>query len=166
MVCPSDMATALTALHASVEIATPKGKKLIPIGQFYVGPEKNVLKETVLGPADMVLAVEIPAPPPGSRGVFLKLKEREAFDFAVVSAAAMIIVKSDTVSDTRIVLGGVAPFPLRVARAEAVLKGKKIRDAMDNVCKAATEGARPLSNNGYKLKAAKGIIEEAFSSLV
>lgn len=165
MVCPSDMAPALTALYAKVEIATPKGNKLIPIEQFYMRPDKNLLKETVLGSTEMVLTVEIPVPPLSSKGIYLKLKEREAFDFAIVSVAAMVILKNDIVSDARIVFGGVAPFPLRATGAEAALKGKKIRDAMGTACKAAVEGARPMSNNGYKVKAAKGIIEEALSSL-
>jgi xanthine dehydrogenase YagS FAD-binding subunit len=165
MVCPSDLATALTALNARVEITTPKGNNLIPIEQFYVRPERNVLKETVLGPSEMVVAVEIPASGPGSKGTFLKLKEREAFDFAIVSAAALVTVKNDIVSDARIVLGGVAPFPLRASGAEATLKGKKISDAIDSVCKTAVDGAQPLSNNGYKVIAAKGITEKALSSL-
>ena len=165
MVCPSDMAPALTALHARVEIATPKGNKLIPIEQFYVRPDKNLLKETVLGSTEMVLAVEIPIPAPVSKGIYLKLKEREAFDFAIASVAVMVTLKNDIVSDARIVLGGVAPFPLRATGAEAALKGKKIRDAMGTACKAAVEGARPMSNNGYKVKTAKGIMEEALSSL-
>ena len=108
----------------------------------------------------MVLAVEIPAPAPGSKGIFLKLKEREAFDFAIVSVAAMVTVKNDIVSDARIVLGGVAPFPFRATGAEAALKGKRIRDAMETVCKAAVKGAQPLSNNSYKVKAAKGIMKK------
>jgi xanthine dehydrogenase YagS FAD-binding subunit len=165
MVCPSDLATALTALNARVEIATPKGNKLIPIEQFYIRPGRDVLKETVLGSSEMVLGVEIPAPIPGSKGIFLKLKEREAFDFAVVSAAAMVTVKNDIVSDARIVLGGIAPFPLRVPVAEGAIKGKRMSDAMDTVCKTAVDGAQPLSNNGYKVIAAKGIMEEALSSL-
>ena len=165
MVCPSDMATALAALNARVEIATPKGNRLIPIEQFYVRPGKNVLKETVLGPSEMVLAVEIPAAVQGSRGTFLKLKEREAFDFAIVSAAVMVVVKSDTVSDARVVLGGVAPFPLRASGAESTLKGKKIGDAVDHACKAAVNGAEPLSNNSYKVKATQGILEKALRSL-
>ena len=109
--------------------------------------------------------MEIPAPGPGSKCTFLKLKEREAFDFAIVSAAVMVTVKSDVVSDARIVLGGVAPIPLRATGAEAALKGKKIRDAMENACKAAVNGAQPLSNNGYKVKATKGIMEKALDSL-
>jgi xanthine dehydrogenase YagS FAD-binding subunit len=165
MVCPSDLATALTALNARVEIATPKGNRMIPIEQFYLRPLKNVLRETVLGSSEMVVAVDIPAPAPGSKGVFIKLKEREAFDFAIVSAAAMVTVKNDIVSDARIVLGGVAPLPLRSPRAEATLKGKRISDAMGSVCKTAVVGSQPLSNNSYKVIAAKGITERVLSSL-
>jgi xanthine dehydrogenase YagS FAD-binding subunit len=165
MACPSDLATALTTLNARIEIGTLKGNKLIPVEQFYVRPEKNVLKETVLGSSEMVVAVDIPAPTPDSKGMFFKLKEREAFDFAIVSAAAMVTVKNDIVSDARIVLGGVAPFPLRSLRAEAALTGKRLRDAMGSVCKATVDGAQPLSNNSYKVIAAKGLVERVLSSL-
>lgn len=165
MVCPSDMATALTALRASVEIATPKGNKVIPIEQFYVRPEKNPLRETVLGPAEMVLAVEIPTVAPGSKGIYLKLKEREAFDFAIASVATIVNLKDGVVSSARIVLGGVGPVPLRATGAEVALKGKKMRDGMVTACAAAVEGARPLSSNGYKVKATKGIMGKALTSL-
>jgi len=80
--------------------------------------------------------------------------------------AAIITNKNDIASDVRIVFGGVAPFPLRATGAEAALKGKKVREAVSRVCQAAVEGAQPLSNNGYKVKATKGLIEDALSSLV
>ena len=80
--------------------------------------------------------------------------------------AAIVTNKNDIVSDVRIVFGGVAPFPLRATGAEAALKGKKVREAVSRVCQAAVEGAQPLSNNGYKVKATKGFIEDALSSLV
>jgi xanthine dehydrogenase YagS FAD-binding subunit len=165
MVFPSDMAPALTALNARVEIGTPKGNRLIPIEQFYVKPEKNVLKETILAPAEMVLAVEIPAPVPGSKGAYFKLKERQAFDFAIASVAVTVTLRNSIVSDARIVLGGVAPYPFRAIGAEAALKGKKIGDAIGAAAQAAVAGAQVLSNNGYKVKAAKGILEQALVSL-
>ena len=93
------------------------------------------------------------------------MKEREAFDFAIVSAAVVVKVKNDIVSEARIVLGGVAPFPLRVLGAEAALKGKRINDAMEAVCKTAVDGAQPLSDNSYKVIAARGITEKALGSL-
>ena len=165
MVCPSDMASALTALNARVEIATAKGNRFIPIEQFYARPAKQILKETALGPAEMVVAVEVPVSAPNSKGTYFKLKERQAFDFAVVSVAALVTFKENIVSDARIVLGGVAPFPLRANGAETALKGKRITDGLGAACKAAAQGASPLSNNSYKVKATKGLVEAALTSL-
>ena len=112
-----------------------------------------------------MVAVEIPAPVRGSKGVFLKLKEREAFDFAIVSAAVMVAIENNLLLGSRIVLGGIGPVPFRRKVAEAVLKGKRVADAMDAFPKAV-EGAQLLSKNGYKVKAAKGMLEEAFRSIV
>ncbi len=165
IVYPSDMAPALTALNARVEIATSKGNKMVPIEQFYVRPGKNILRENILTSQEMVVAVEIPNPVPTSKGVYLKFKERQAFDFAIVSVAVNLILKNNIVTDSRIVFGGIAPFPIRRTKAETTLKGKTVKDAMDAVCKAAIEGAQPLGHNGYKMDAAKGILEEALSYL-
>jgi len=165
MVYPSDMAVALAALGAKVEIAAAKGKRMVPVDQFYVKPEKSILKETILLPGELVKGVEVPAPLQGSKGVFLKLKERQAFDFAIVSVAATVVLKGDTVTEAHIVLGGVAPFPWRSTRAEAACKGKKLKDAVGTACKAAVEGAAPLSNNAYKVKATEGLVEQALGLL-
>lgn len=165
MVYPSDMAPALTALNARVEIATSKGNRMIPIEQFYIRPEKNILRENVLTSQEMVVAVEIPNPVANSKGIYLKLKERQAFDFAIVSVAVNLSFKNNVVSDSRVVFGGMAPFPFRVTKGEAILKGKTVKEAMDAVCKAALDGAQPLSQNGYKIDAGKGILEEALGRL-
>ncbi len=165
MVYPSDMAPALTALNARVEIATSKGNRMVPIEQFYIRPEKNILRENILTSQEMVVAVEIPNPVASSKGIYLKLKERQAFDFAIASVAVNVSFKNNVVSDSRLVFGGMAPFPLRVAKAEAILKGKAVKEAMEAVCKAALEGARPLGHNAYKIDAARGILEEALEQL-
>ncbi len=93
------------------------------------------------------------------------MRERQAFDFAIVSVAAVVTLKGGVVSDARIVFGGVAPIPWRASKAEAALKGKTVQAGMDGACKAAVEGAEPLSGNGYKVKAVQGILEEALTSL-
>ena len=165
MVYPSDLAPALIALNARVEIATPKGNRTVPIEQFYVRPEKNVLRETVLAPQEMVVAVEIPNPAASSKGIFLKVKERQAFDFAVVSVAVNLTLKNNVVTDSRVAFGGIAPFPLRSIKAEAALKSKEVKESLPAACKACVDGAQPLSNNGYKVEATKGILESALSLL-
>ena len=162
---PSDLAPALLALGAQVEIASAKGKRTVPLEKFYVGPDKNILGETILTPQELVLAVEIPNPAATGKGVYLKLKERQSFDFAIVSVAVNLSLKNNAVDHARIAFGGLAPVPLRASKAEAALKGKGIREAMAAACKAATEGAQPLSQNGYKVDAAKGILEEALTQI-
>ena len=166
MVYPSDMAPALMALNARVEIATPKGNRTVSMEQFYVRPEKNVLRENILTPQEMVVALEVPAPAAASRGVYLKLKERQAFDFAVTSVAVNLSLKNKVVADSRVVFGGIAPFPLRSAKTESVLKGKEIKECISAACRTAVDGAQPLSKNGYKVDATRGILEEALSHLV
>ena len=165
MVYPSDLAPALIALNARVEIAGGKGKRTVPIEQFYVPPEKNILKENILLPQEMVVAVEIPAPV-SSQGIYLKLKERQAFDFAIVSVAINLSLKNDLITEARVVLGGVAPIPFRSVKAEAALKGKRIKEAVAAAAREATNGAQSLSGNGYKITAAQGLVEKALSSLV
>jgi xanthine dehydrogenase YagS FAD-binding subunit len=165
MVYPSDLAPALMALNARVEIAAPKGNRVVPIEQFYIRPEKNVLRETILGAQEMVVAVEIPSPAASSKGVFLKVKERQAFDFAIVSVAVNLTLKNNVVSDSRVAFGGIAPFPLRSLKAEAALKNRGVKDSLQAACKECVDGADPLKGNGYKVESTKGILEEALSLL-
>ncbi len=167
MVYPSDLAPALVSLNARVEIAGPKGTRVMPLERFYIHPDRNILRENVLTPQEMVVSVEVPDPLPAQRGVYLKLKQRQAFDFAVVSVAVVLGMKDNsTVADARVVLGGVAPFPYRSAKAEVALKGKALSAAIAAASKAATDGAEPLSSNGYKIEAARGLLENALESLV
>jgi len=165
MVYPSDVAPALIALDAKAEIAGPRGTRMVPLEKFYVSPDKQILKETVLSPQEMLVALEIPAGSQGRKGAYLKLKERQAFDFAIVSIAVSLALKGTIAADARVVFGGIAPFPLRSAKAEAALKGKELKNAVPAACAACVEGAQPLSKNSYKIDAAKGILEQALTML-
>lgn len=162
---PSDLAPALIALNARVEIGSSKGSRMVPVEKFYVGPDKNMLGETILSPQELVLSVEIPNPAAAGKCVFLKLKEREAFDFAVVSVAVSLALKNSLVDQARIVFGGLAPVPTRAVKAETALKGIGLKEAIAAACKAATDGAETMSHNGYKVDAAKGILENALGRL-
>jgi xanthine dehydrogenase YagS FAD-binding subunit len=165
MVYPSDVAPALIALDAKAEIAGPKGRRIVPLERFYVSPEKQIMKETVLSPQEMLTAIEIPAGSQGRKGAYLKLKERQAFDFAIVSVATALVLRGTMVADARVVFGGVAAFPFRSVKAEAALKGKELKNAASLACAACVEGAQPLSKNNYKVDAAKGILEQALTML-
>jgi xanthine dehydrogenase YagS FAD-binding subunit len=164
MVHPSDMAPALMALEAKAVIVGPKGKRLVPLQQFFVAPEQTYLKETVLAPQEMMVGVEVPLATQKT-GVFLKLKERQSFDFALASVAVALTIKGGTVLDSRVVFGGIAPLPFRSAKAEAALKGKEVGSAISAACAVAVEGAEALSKNAYKIQVARGILEQALSAL-
>jgi xanthine dehydrogenase YagS FAD-binding subunit len=161
----SDMAPALIALDAKAEIAGPKGTKIIPLEKFYVSPEQALMKENVLSPQEMLVAVEIPAGSQGRKSIYLKLKERQAFDFAVVSVAVSVALKGSTVTDSRVVFAGLAPFPTRSVKAESALKGKELKSAVAAACSACVVGAQPLGKNAYKIEATKGVLEEALNLL-
>jgi xanthine dehydrogenase YagS FAD-binding subunit len=165
MVHPSDLAPALIALDARVEIGSSTGNRMVPMEKFHVGPDRNILGETVLTSQELVLAVDIPNSAATTKGVYLKLKERQSFDFAIVSVAVSLSFKNNIVEQARIAFGGLAPIPLRAVKAEAALKGKGIKDAISVACKAAMDGAQPLGHNGYKVDAAKGLLEEALVQL-
>ena len=166
MVYPSDLAPALMALKAGVEIAGPKGNRTIPLEKFYVEPGQNILRENVLSPQEMVVALEIPKPAAAGKGTYLKFKERQSFDFAVVSVAVNLTLKDNLVSDSRVVFGGIAPFPWRSTQTEAVLKGKEVKSCIVQACQTAVAGTTPLGKNAYKVEATKGVLEEALSQLV
>ena len=164
MVYPSDMAVALLALKARLEVSGSKGRRIVPLERFYVSPNKNVLRENVLSPQEMVTTVEIPLDS-SAKGVFLKLKERQAFDFAVVSVAINVAFKGTKIAEGRIVFGGVAPYPYRDLKAELALKGRSIAEARAEAVRSSLAEAEPLSGNAYKVTAAKGLLEKAISTL-
>lgn len=117
----ADSAPALLALRAMVRIKSLGGERTVPLNEFFTG-----FRRTVLQPDEMVLDINVPAPPPGSRSVYLKLSPRHSMDLAVVGVAAWGIVNSGICQDVTIALGAVAPTPVRAPLAEAMLKDKKI----------------------------------------
>jgi len=162
MVCPSDLAPALVALDAQVEIAGAKGRRFVALEKFYLSPENSFTQETVLSKGEMLLAVEIPAAARGRKGVYLKVRERQAFDFAQVSLALSVTLNGRQVKDARVVFGGLAAFPLRSRNAEAALKGKELgKDIAKEVFAVSLPAATPLSKNAYKLSMARGAMEQA-----
>lgn len=159
-VCPSDTAIALCALDAQVKIVRPGLERLISILDFFT-PLGTVLK-----PDEMVTEIRIPVPKPNTTQVFLKNRPREAVDFAVASVAVMMEKTGDLCDDARIILGAVAPVPYRSYLAEAAIKNQKLDESMAiKAADAALEGAKPLSQNSYKIEIAKTLVKRALLSL-
>ena len=166
IVHPSDAAVALSALDARLETVGPNGARELPIGEFFAGPARDIYRENVLEPGELVARIILPANAP-ERSLYLKVRERESGDFALVSVAAALTLESDgTISKARIALGGVAPVPYRAAEVEEYLAGRLASD-VDSARAAALALpiAVPLPHNGYKLPMARNIIRRALSSL-
>src|SRR3990170_2910563 len=130
IVHPSDTATALLALNAQAKVAGPSGERMVPFDDYFVGPRQDILNENVLKPDELLVEVFIPTPAPGTKQAWSKLKNREVYDFAIVSVAAAFAVQNDTWVDGRIVLGGVAPVPYRATPIENQLKGKNVKTSI------------------------------------
>lgn len=149
---PSDMAPALLAFNASVEIAGPKGDRRVPLDKFFTLPAENLLKENILQSNEIVTHIIVPTPPPGAKSHYLKIRHKESFDWALAGAAVMLSMDGGLVKDCRVFLSGVAPIPWRASGSEKVLRGKRLTNALAEAAgKAATNGARPLQKNAYKI---------------
>jgi xanthine dehydrogenase YagS FAD-binding subunit len=167
MVAPSDLAPALIAYDAEIELASSIGRRTVKLGQFYITPSGRQRKEHAIKKGELITSVRIPDSALERRGTFLKAMDRKAWSFALVSVAATARVRDGKAHDVRIVLGGVAPIPWRVPAADKQLEGTKLDD---NACLAAADtilaGAQPLRDNGYKVTLARELVRRALRSLV
>jgi xanthine dehydrogenase YagS FAD-binding subunit len=159
IVHPSDTATALLALNAQAKIAGPDGERMVPFDNYFISPRENVLRENVLKPNELLVEVFIPAPAPGTKQTWMKLKNRDVYDFALVSVAAAFTVENDNWKDGRVVLGGVAPVPYRATGVENQLKGKNIKNSIKQAAAIIRTVARPMSMNAYKVDIAQTMVE-------
>ena len=160
---PSDMNVALTALEATIHIQNGQRTRSIPINEFYVLPGDSPQRETVLEPGDLITHVTLPAPVAGSKSLYLKLRDRASYEFALASAAVIIKVENNRVSYARVALGGVGTKPWRSQEAEQALAGAPLLSGSSfrNAAEAALQSARPQSQNGFKIELAKRCLAHA-----
>ena len=153
---PSDMCVAMAALEATIHVQGPKGVRAIAIGNFHLLPGTTPHRETVLEPGDLITHVTLPPPVAGSKQVYLKLRDRASYEFALASAAVVITVAAGKVTRARIALGGVGTKPWRSPEAEAALVGEAVNQtSFRNAAEAALRDAKPQSENGFKIELAK-----------
>jgi xanthine dehydrogenase YagS FAD-binding subunit len=164
---PSDPATALLALDASVRLRGPRGDREIAIEDFLVAPTEARRLETVLADDELVISISVPVGGPGVRSSYVKAMDRKAWAFALVAAAARLQITDGRISDVRISLGGVAIAPHRARAAEAVLDGQPPSDdVIARAAGAADEGAQPLRRNAYKLALVRGLVQQLLTRTV
>ena len=166
IVYPSDLAPALISLNAKVTVGSAKGDKVMPLDGFYALPDVDVSRENILEKGQFLKSVWVPAPKPGQKAAYVKLKERGTWDFALVSAAVSGIVKDGIFAEISIVMGGVAPVPWRLKKAEDVLRGKPAKEApVRQAVDEALKDAAPLRENGYKADLVFAALKEAVVAL-
>jgi len=159
IVHPSDTATALLALNAQAKVVGAGGERMVPFDNYFIGPREDVLRETVLKPDELMTEVTIPNPAAGTRQAWTKLKDRQVYDFAIVSVAVSFQESGGVWQDGRVVLGGVAPVPYRAKVIEDALKGKDVKATAKAAAAQIRTVARPMSLNAYKVDIAQNLIE-------
>jgi xanthine dehydrogenase YagS FAD-binding subunit len=156
IVHPSGTATALVALGASVKLRGTKGERTLPLEQFFVLPAQDVTRENVLQPGELIVEVRVPT---GRRSEYVKLMQKQTFDWPLADAAAAIDFSGTKVREARVVLGGAAPVPRRAAEVEKALAGRTLDAATaQSAALLATKGATPLDGNKHKLPALQAAV--------
>jgi xanthine dehydrogenase YagS FAD-binding subunit len=161
---PSDMNVALTALEATIHIQGSRGERDVAIGDFFLVPGNTPHRENVLEPGELITFVTLPAPKAGSKQIYLKLRDRASYEFALSSAAIVAVVNSGKLDFVRVALGGVGTKPWRSLEAERVLHGKAAGEKVfHQAAEAALHGAQPQSENAFKVQLAKRCITHALT---
>src|SRR6266436_5031392 len=159
---PSDMNVAMAALEATIHVQGINGERSIPIADFHLLPGSTPDRETVVEPGDLITHVTLPPPVPGSRSLYLKLRDRASYEFALASAAVVINVDGGKITRARVALGGVGTKPWRSTEAEGELIGQPATQAVfRKAAEAALRGAKPQSQNGFKVELAKRCLVHA-----
>ena len=148
---PGDFAQALVALGANVHTVGPGGARVFPLEQLYLGSETPE-RETVLAPGEVIISFFVSAGGWTRRSTYVKIRDRQSYEFALASAAVALELDGDVVRDARVALGGVAYTPWRAHEAEALLKGRKLDDhTAKEAAHVAFAGARTRDQNSYKV---------------
>ena len=161
---PSDTAPALVALDAQMLVARRGGEHQqgYAAADFFVGPAIDITRMTVLEPGDLLTRIVLPAPRPGARWYFEKVRDRKAWDFSLASVASVLEMDGDRVRDARISVNGVAPVPVRCEAAEAIVRGQVPGDEIALAAgEAAVEDAHPLRHNDYKIALMRNLVRRS-----
>jgi xanthine dehydrogenase YagS FAD-binding subunit len=153
---PSDMCVAMAALEAVIHVEGPKGKRTIAFADFHKLPGETPNIENALEPGELITFVDLPKPVEGAKSVYLKLRDRASYEFALSSAAVVARVESGHIRYIRVAMGGVGTKPWRSHEAEAALMGKPANPAtFKAAAEAALAKAKPQKDNAFKVELAR-----------
>jgi len=149
---PSSLAVPLVAFGAAIEVAGAKGSRSVPLETFFTTPDADVRRENSLGAGELITAIQVPRQPTGTRSAYVKIAEKESFDWPIAEVAVVLSIQGTSVVRASIVLGAAAHVPLRAKAAEEAIAKKSITEASATAAgKAAMEKATPLANNAHKI---------------
>jgi len=164
MAHPSDLATVLVALKARAVIAASDGERQVPFEDFFLG--SNDITETVLKSGEFLVEVRVPYQRGRSYQRFLKHRIRHSVDFSLSSVAVVAQISQGVCEDIQIVLGAIAPFPFKASEAEKIIQGRTLDDGIiSKAAEAATERAKPLPMNRYKVDLTKALVRRVLTSI-
>jgi xanthine dehydrogenase YagS FAD-binding subunit len=163
---PSDLAVALAALDATVVVRGPAGERSIPFTDFHRLPGSTPERDNVLDRGDLIIAIEVPARDEGRASHYLKVRDRQSYEFALVSAAAAVAMNGRRFRSVRLAMGGVAHKPWRLAAAETALRGVSLDDvnALKSAIAQSFIDARSLEHNGFKVELAQRVALRALQA--
>ena len=162
----SDVAVAFAALDANVIVRGRDGERSIGFYDFHRLPGHTPQRDTALERGDLVVAVEVPAQEVGQASHYLKVRDRQSYEFALVSTAAAVVTDGQRIRSARLALGGVAHKPWRLTAAETALRGASLDDveALKSAIATAFTDARPLASNGFKVELAQRVTLRALQT--
>ena len=162
----SDVAVALVALGAEIRLVSATGSRTVELADFYRLPGDTPEVENDLRPGELISEVLVPRLDWASRSTYVKVRDRQSYEFALCSAAVALDIQDSRIVDARVAVGGVATVPWRLTAVEAALRGAPATQAAFEAAAAvAADGARPLSANGFKVSLLKRTVVRALLEL-
>ena len=164
---PSDTAPALIALDAKMVIRTRHGEREFNAEDYFIGPETDITRMTILQPGDLLTAIRIPSTWAGAQFYFEKVRDRNVWDFPLVNVASAIVTSGSAIERIRLAMNGLAAHPIRLKAVEAAVVGKPRNEATAELAaQLAVRGAKPLQYNGYKVPLMRNLVKRAIRGVV
>jgi len=159
---PSDTAPVLVALDAEMVVRRGSAERVVPAEDYFVGPNIDIERMTVLEPGDLLTAIRLPSTWAGARVYFEKVRDRDTWDFPLVNVATAIQESGGTITDVRIVVNGVAPTPVRLHAVEDAIRGSaRNEQTAERAGDLAIQGVAPLTHNGFKVNLLKNLVKRS-----
>jgi len=159
---PSDTAPMFVALEAEMVVRRGRAERVVPAEDYFVGPEIDIERMTVLEPGDLLTAIRIPTTWAGARIYFEKVRDRETWDFPLVNVVTALRETGSTIEDARVVVNGVAPTPVRLRAVENAIRGQaRNEQTAERAGDLAIQGVSPLTHNGFKVNLLKNLVKRS-----